>query len=271
MRHIIGFLLLLTASLTYAETRRPWMELGGALEVDGAGEANVLLRVGVQGTNTGATVSWFAVYAARVRGDVGLNFHGGTDPVPYLDIDFTPVFIGYVDEDLDAVMPGASLGFNLGHTHVTRNISLGNEVGLVVDAIGFSYPFLANLSDNGVRTDFFATIVADAVGYKLASFTGDRPEAHGFNLVSAAAEIGILSRIDDNLTVRALLGVAGDVSLMDQFGVQAHGEYRAYAEVSATIQRHVQLFVRAGAIGMANGLYGNSTEFQLLTGVTFVF
>jgi len=257
-----------SASAALADGRRPLIQVGAGVEGSRSGGANVLLRIDAAGVMpTQEQGSWVDFYVARFRGDIA----GSVDGVPYFDIEFIPVGGGMIGADPnDQLMGEMGIAVNFAPAHANRNVRMGRDLTLNINAIGLSVrgPFGGNPGQTVIP---YVKVAIEALGYKLAKFAAEGADTfHGLSIFQGGLEVGLAGgNSNRSFRVLAAIGVEGGVAVGNQ-GTLLDG--RVYAEARAEIRHFVELFVRGSRMSSDQADSGDDvSDLQLIGGVGFIF
>jgi hypothetical protein len=289
--------LVLQAAPAMAQTMRvgPMVELGGGIEspLSHGAPVNVLLRVaggiGLGGSPCNALdVACMPrnsqIVLATIEGTAAYNPSGVGDPLPYLNIRFTPVSIPTGPQTTVITQEGwgrygVDVGFhvNILPARLQRDVRVNREADVWATAIGieggvqaFPEPFFG----------FFVQAAADMLGYRYIrqnDLMAGGPNLHGFQAARARVEAGLIFLLDSAVSIRVSGGADGSVAV----GGRSSGAYaildaELFARLSVSITRFVEVFFQVGTqqralMGDAIGGTDHRGVDQVMTGLSVRF
>jgi len=254
--------LLSTSAPAEAASVSPMILIGGGTEAAlGQGGANMLLRVEA-GVGTGGNPCKFsdAICLRRLTQLVIMNIEGevaidrgasGVDAYPRMKVRFTPISIpGYTQHSIETTDFSkygydSNIHFSPLRTEITRDVALGNKLGLRITTIAIDGKFQSFPTENfGIFTQF----AADALAYRYMDFQykdGNTVTNDGLSLGRVGVAAGFIFAPSESFVVRLTTGASIEYSL---FGTNNRSDLREtelYAELRVSITRLVDVFGRA--------------------------
>lgn len=252
-----AFALALALSSGSARAEIPMIEIGAGAESEANSEQiNLVLHLGFGVTPDNPKGEGQIVFA-QMSADLAFNLAEDGAQIPFADIRFIPsrTVVGTLDRD--GILNGT--GYSALPVSVTRDVRLDEHLNVTVAVLGVQSGEVDHSTD---KIAVYAQVVADALGYKAASYVSDHRDFHGLHLGTLGAEVGVLFKPHDQFKVRLALGGQADLNLtvretridggLFEYHEQrwaAQSDMRAYAEARVHLAKFIQLFARGSLNG----------------------
>ena len=208
--------------------------------------------------------------------DMGLSTEPGATGAAVLssiDVNFVPYFVGRTDVE------GENMGVRIGAGELSRSVPMGENLTMRVDLVGLQaeihHPFSDELDP---KLTAIIKVALDTIGFKAAMRAKDEGLFVGANLASLNAEVGLLYRVNENLSGRVMLGAQSEFSVGGKSGpaFSFYSRSKFYGRISADILTlnealHLSVFVEASENIVAELGVPTETELQRVSGLIVSF